>query len=200
MKIVANKSAYDARRINAVIRAVWTGVPAVAAIPVGWFDQLRVRLDETRGKRLKSEADSKARKLTIFLPALRGMEFVGLLRAEHGDDTSDVDHGGVKTHDLALEVQIALFDMLGANRPPWANNVLSGAAEKKVRRIPPHIPLRIIKPQKNPTPRDRLLKRLARIAVLEKGWQRKAKMAATKLKKLRGLRARCEKRLAEQEE
>ena len=191
MRIVANESSYDAKSVRRV--------STLTSIPIGWWDRLRVRLaDGRRGVRsVRARWETKLHRpvLALHLPALRGAEFIGLARQQHGGDPG-ADHGGLKVHDLAIHIQFALLGMLGVRAPSW--HVLMGVAEKKLRRIRlALIPLRILKPK---PPRDRIRDRYARVLKAEKGWRRKQKLATTKVKKLRRRRIYYEKLLARRQE
>lgn len=202
MRIVANESSYDAKAVRRVLTAVYPGVPPLTPIPVGWWDRLRVRLQDGRGRGVRAEWDRDAERaktelhrpvLVLHLPALRGTEFIGLARQQHGGDIG-ADHGGLKVRDLAICVQAGLLEMLGARAPAWTSRVLAAPAEKKIRRIKlVLIPLRILKPK---PPRDRIQDRYAHVLKAEKMWKRKQKLAGTKIKKLRQRRIYYEKLIA----
>ncbi len=207
MRIVANESSYDARAVRRVLTAVWSGIPPLAPIPVGWWERIRVRLTVGRGRGVRAECDRGIARtkdgaltikpiLTLHLPALRGIEFIGLARQQHGGDIG-ADHGGLKVTDLALCIQQAFLELLGVpNVPAWTRTVLSAAARKKLQRIKlVLIPLRILKP-KTARPRDRVQERYARVLKVERVWLRKQKLANTKVKKLRQRRSYYEKLLA----
>ena len=192
MRIVANQSAYDARAVRRVLQAVVRQFGRTEW-PVLFWRPMRVQLLEWRGAGVKVEMVPSETKL--YLPALRGAEFIGLARQQHGGQ-SGVDHGGLTATAIALALQPALFAQFGMLPPAWCSNVVMGGS-RTLRRTPERIPLRIIKPK---APRDKLRERYARTVELEKAWQRKAKLAATKLKKVRQFKARYAKQLLQRQE
>jgi len=190
MRIVANHSAYDTRAVRRVIQATSRAF-AKRERPLPFWPRLHVRLLEGRSRSPQVTYESNG-DLLINLPRLRGTEFIGLVRQQHGGDHEACD--GLSSVSLALAIQVWLFHWAGKH-PPWAANVLMDSG-RMLKRIPMLIPLRIIKPE---PPRDRLRDKLTRTMALKKSWQRKAKLAGTKLKKLARLQKRYEKQIAQRE-
>ena len=205
MRIVANASAYDTRAVRRVLSAVARMLVRRGYVIRSWAG-LRVRLMNGRTQirsevvvhpgETRLEALSRSpRQLDLHLPQLRGDEFIDMLRHQHGTESLSVDHGGLTSANLALHMQGTLLDM-SDSRVRWQGRMLMEGA-RTPRGLPVCIPFRIVRPK---PPRDRVQDRYARILQLEKVWQRKAKLAATKIKKLRGQRRRYEKQLAARKE
>lgn len=194
MRIVANESPYDTRAVRRVLQAVARAYLRREG-KLDYWPSLRVQLLERRVQRIRVEGVSSL--IKIYLPPLQGTEFVGLARQQHGGAvTLDENHAGLSSLRLALQVQSMLYSLRGGRRRQWHGQTLLGGERGTLRGIPPLIPLRVIK---SAVPRDKLRDKLARTMVLQKGWQRKSKLAATKLKKLSGLQKRYEKQLAQRE-
>lgn len=195
MRIVSNETAYDTRAVRRVVQATVRAFQKSEG-SVSWWSSARLHLVEMRrlrnGVRFQM-ADGEA-VFALYFPPLRGTEFIGLARQQHGGDQS-IDHGGVTAKGIALALQWALYQLRG-RAPSWARDVVVGGEKRTLRGLPLLIPLRIIKPE---LPRDKLQERLARTLELRKNWQRKAKLAATKLKKLASQQRRYEKQLAKRE-
>lgn|GEM_PF-6743293 len=191
MRIIENSTAYDTRAVRRVLQAIYRTFRRREGHSVGW-PNMRVRLLEGRTQRIRIDAWKDL--LKIYLPPLQGTEFIGLLRQQHGGDMEH-DHGGVSALRLALQVQGALFGLVSGARRSWHDKqILDG--KRTLRGIPELLPLKIIKPE---LPRDKLREKLTRTLELKKSWQRKAKLAGTKLKKLTSLQKRYEKQLARRE-
>ncbi|MGH9257022.1 MAG: hypothetical protein ACRD3C_20880, partial [Vicinamibacterales bacterium] len=162
--------------------------------PAAFWPRLRVRVVAGRAQRVRVQLGND--QLKLYLPPLRGDEFISLTREQHGGDVDVVQHGGLSSERVALRVQAALFGMLTGRRRAWHGTVLLDTV-KTLRGLPLLVPLRVIRPT---PPRDRLKECHEKVVAQEKVWTRKAKLAATKLKKLRSKRLRYEKRLATRRE
>ena len=196
MRIIANESSYDTRAVRRVLQAV-ARVFVAHEDPIYW-DKVCVQLLKARTQHIRVRAWMDLRmevfRMDVYLPPLLGTEFIGLARQQHGGPM-DVDHGGLYAKKLALTVQSAMYALHTKKRRSWHSKVLMDE-RRMMRGIPTLVPLRIIKPSQ---PRDKLREKLVRTLELKKGWQRKAKLAGTKLKKLSSLQRRYEKQLAQRE-
>lgn len=145
--------------------------------------------------------------LGIFLPKLTGAEFVVLLRQQHGGAParynpaipaarSDLAKAGIHTATFAQALQrtVAAHDYKDLN---WYGTMLHPEIERELKKakVPIYVPLRVIKPKKGPVPRDIVQERYKRVCELEARWQRKLKLAQTKLKKIRSKKKHYHKKL-----
>jgi hypothetical protein len=145
--------------------------------------------------------DQKVSTILLSLPKLTGTEFIPLLRQQYGG-SSNTEHGGLRSQDIALAAQQAVHQHFIRWLKP---NSLSTLVALSVRaalmraKIPEYVPLRVRKEPKPQEPRNVVQDRYKRVLELEAKWQRKIKLAQTKLKKLRLKRRHYEKKLSKEQ-
>lgn len=134
--------------------------------------------------------------MTIMVPKLTGDEFLPLLRQQYGGSVAaaNVPTAGLKSVDVAAIAQRAATLFFKWPTQDQLDIAVRAALIKA--KIPPYVPLRVRKPQKEKEPKGLVEKRYERVLELEMRWNRKLKLAQTKLKKLRTKRKHYEKKLA----
>lgn len=165
MKII-NASPYDTRALRSIICSVHRYIRRHTHIVVGWRE-LIVYVGARRPPDFQVGFDRGY----IHVPNLQGTEWHERLRG--------ITNGAALTSAKFAWLAGALFGVRG-----WDDRMLKKGT-------PEFVPLKVVKPK---APRNLLQERYQRVLQLEKAWQRKYKLAATKLKKLRLVRRRYEKK------
>lgn len=204
---VRNTSPYDTRVIRRVLVAVkraWIhNATRFGEDHADLFKALVVECVPGRTNRVTAQwaantqqTNRLAHILTLRLPKLTGDEFVPLWRQHHGGEQGI--KAGLNTTELALLLQQCYYGIAGKDRKKWMKERLVGGPDT-VKGLPQFVPLKIIQPKEG-APRDIVAERHARVLELEQKWQRKLKLAQTKLKKLRAKRKHYEKKLKARED
>ena len=136
----------------------------------------------------------KAGEVVLRTTKLTGMEWISLTKQIHGAPRDELWRIPGRAM-LSAEFALAAFDLLCS----WYGlNVRGRVLPELPSEFPVLVPLRVVRP---PTPqRDVVRERYLRVLGLEKVWQRRSKLAQTKLKKLRARRRYYEKQLASRKE
>src|SRR6266581_3321806 len=147
MHIIENRTSYDTRAVRRVLQAVYRTVQRREGSARNVWSAMRVKLLERRLKRVQRiRIDAYADLLRIYLPKLQGGEFIGLTRQQYGGSLEH-DHGGVHVRRLALQVQAALYIVLGRrySKRSWMSRTLLDEP-RTLRGIPQLLPLRVVQP------------------------------------------------------
>lgn len=193
---ITNRSPYDKRTMTRVFKAVYRAFnKSVGLEPAGgrtWWNRLAVdaRVGRTPGGPVRGRWDLRAYTMDLIVPKLTGDEFIPLVRDGRGKVRA-----GLATRDLALLVQQMYYHMDGRSRRKWLKERVVGG-DDTLKGLPEFVPLRIIKPKED-GPRDVVAERHERVTALLEKWQRKLKLAQTKVKKLKAKKKHYEKKLAQ---
>lgn len=204
-----NTSQYDTVTLRRIITATYDGVlewRRTTALTnrdtvTQWWEGLTVTAVRGRGSTLKRGKTLAGgnKEIELRLPRLKGDEFIVHLRERHGGGTSKRPYSALKAEAVALIFQQTMYQFFGWKRKRGFGAELVAGVRLQLQRagVPAFVPLRIRRARTTAEkePRNIVQERYAKVCELEAKWQRKAKLAQTKLKKLRSKRKHYEKKL-----
>lgn len=132
--------------------------------------------------------------LIVTIPGLTGSEFVHHARATHSNTADAKLHPAFESETLALIIQQAVYSHHKWKRGRGLRHEL---AYPLLTTIPQYPPVKIRRPTTGKPKEDIVTVRAARVEELLVKWERKLKLAQTKLKKLRIRRKHYAKKLAQ---
>lgn len=188
-----NESAYDTQAIRKVINIAMRKTYGLSPNIPNRVKDMHVLVKHSRTASPRGTFDrSIPLRLIVRPPRLNGSEFIPLLRQQHGGAQKE-EHLDDAPGRVLGALCYQMFCRIMRQPMPW-HEALFRVAEFKV---PVFLPLRITKSESVEKPvRDIVAERHARVLLLEKGWQRKLKLAQTKIKNLRIKRRYYEKKMA----
>lgn len=204
MKFVSNTSAYDTRALRKIAVLTWRALQEVhgrqtTAVRGSWAITVNVQEGRKHTSWRWARKQETHHGMVLILPKLHGREFVAQLRAQHGG-TGTTEHHALLSETVAHAFQDAVLSSYGWVLPGKSANLnVAVRLAMKRRKVPTHVPLRIIKPKED-VPRDIIQERFQRVLELEQKWQRKLKLAQTKLKKIRQKKKHYTKKLASRQQ
>lgn len=193
---IRNASQYDTRILGTIFRLVWR---ELWAQKLGFHDKLPTAplIDIQTGRKYWRWKYNGKEAYAIFvsLPQLTGDEFIALMRQQHGGPKTSTAVG-LRSEDVALCAQQAFYASNGWQRRRGGKNTLNVHVRLALKAMPEFVPLRVRKLREEPT-RDVVSERAARVSALLEKWQRKLKLAQTKIKKLRARQKHYQRKLSQ---